>query len=509
MPTLNAQQIEKALRRGVTPDEIKNYIRTGRTEAPPLEPEKEPGFLSSIFQKLNPFAEKAGQVGVGAVKGATKTLDVASKFGQRFDPFRAIQGKAPEGLADIFQKPDLLEPKGGAEKFGFAAERIGEFITAGQIARPATIGANTLLKAKLARTTLAPALQKTVRILAGSGLEGLIFGTTKLAQTGKPKEALKTGAITGAISIPFQALEVLREPIAASLTKGAVKKSTQALAPTTKANKQLAERVVPGLLKRKVIFGTRAGLRAQANAGIDLAGQQLDDAYGALPSTLKVQIAPIIKDLETAKTSLMVKGTNVIPRVAQGKYQALVNIQRELVNVASGKSSVGVDSLRNFRQILDSTIKKAGPDFGMTGKEKDVLFASKSMANAIRGELAKKFPDIAKANAEYNFWSNVKEVVEATIQRTAGRGHPLSKQIAESAGFVVGSTVGGTAGKAVAGGILFHFLNSIRNSPMLLQMSAVLRTEIAESLASGNASQIINVLEKVINATVATNIDED
>ena len=442
---------------------------------------------------LNAIGKTIGQVGIGAAKEAGKTALGLAKIGGKVVDVLSPGQPFAERLGDEADIQRILETQGTAQKIGGGIEKVAEFMAPGQVVR----GAKTAISGIVGATKLAPALQRVTKILAGAGLEGLSAGFVKTLQTGGDLgEAGKTALIAGAIATPFEALRVLSAPIAGVLQKSAEKKVSQALAPTTLENKRLANKVVPEMLSRRVKFLTKGGLEAQAEEGMGVAGQNLEDAYSALPENTKVAIAPIVEKLGKIKDSLVVAGTKTIPEAAQSEYQALHNIQQELVDVAAGRSKVGIESLRNYRQILDATIKKAGQGFGFTGKEKAAQVATKSMANAIRGELAKEFPEIAKINAEFNFWSNVKDVVSATILRTKGQGEPLGRQILEGAGFAGGLAAGGF-GNAFSGLIAMHYLKQAVTSAAWRNVSGIVRQNISDALAGGNMDKAIEILGRL------------
>ena len=122
------------------------------------------------------------------------------------------------------------------------------------------------------------------------------------------------------------------------------------------------------------------------------------------------------------------------------------------------------------------------------------------MEKGIGSELAKEFPDIAKLNAEYNFWSNVKDVTEATILRTKGQGEPLGRQIGEGAGLIAGAVLGGL-GKAVTGLLSLHFLKAAVTSPIWRNTSGIVRQNIADLLASGQTEKVLDILGRIAIGT--------
>jgi hypothetical protein len=80
--------------------------------------------------------------------------------------------------------------------------------------------------------------------------------------------------------------------------------------------------------------------------------------------------------------------------------------------------------MRNVRQILDKPVAEAGIYAGTTVADQSLLNAQKAGANAIRAELARQSPELDALNRQYNFWSKVKDVADASADRKVGRRDP-------------------------------------------------------------------------------------
>ena len=110
-------------------------------------------------------------------------------------------------------------------------------------------------------------------------------------------------------------------------------------------------------------------------------------------------------------------------------------------------------TLKKVRQVWDREVAESG-GFQVDLKERSVLNAKKEATNAIRRELARDHPDIAKINAEYSLWKTTDEILQETILRTDGQTG-LLKHMAEvgmgSGGMAAGSLLTGTLGGAMGG----------------------------------------------------------
>lgn len=234
---------------------------------------------------------------------------------------------APEGLAS----DDPLRQKERAQKFGFYGEKLGEFVAAGKgVAEPLAQKATGAVEA----TKLAPAAKKALEIGAGAASEGVAAGAVTAAQGEGIKETSRAAILATALSVPFKAFEVLQKPASEMLEQSAQRKVTQALNPTTKENKEIAEKIVPEMLKRRVKFIGKEGLQLKAAANAEIVGEQIGKSFDNLPPDTKVVISPIIKEIEEEKLKLVIKGTKTVPSAAAPQYQAFQNIQKEIIDLA-------------------------------------------------------------------------------------------------------------------------------------------------------------------------------
>jgi hypothetical protein len=126
---------------------------------------------------------------------------------------------------------------------------------------------------------------------------------------------------------------------------------------------------------------------------------------------------------ETYKQEGIVNGVKVDPDLVN-KASQLQRIVEQL------GPDVSYESLNRVRRVWDAKVAKAGGYAGQTLAEGSMVDAMREGANAIRSELAKDRPDIAKLNSEYSLWSKVKQVVGDTMQRRAGQEGNLMPKLA-------------------------------------------------------------------------------
>lgn len=463
-------------------------------EIPSSEPQK------GIVQK---FGDAATDVLKGVAKGVGSTIYNVGKLGLQRD--KVIGLDKLYGSPEIpTEKPDILKPKGTAQKVGFVTEQAAEFLIPSSAIAKGEKAIQATTKAAANAGKITPFVQKALNVAGGATLEGAGATAVSQVQTGDTKEALKTGVTAGVLSVPFKIFGQVKEPVANTLKKSAEKKSAQALGATTKTDKALSEKIVPELLKRKIKFATRGGLMQKAQSGIDEVGGQLEDAYSALPPDTKIDIAPVIKRLEDFKDRFITTGTGGQRVVVDSAgYKAAQELQDTIIKLAQDpqklitNSNISITSLRKARQILDSSISRTGKGFALGARDSATLAAQKEGANAIRNELAQAFPHIDKINKEFTFWKNVETVISNTVQRTQSQATPLGETIAEGAGAVIGASKGGF-GNVILGAIGYKLLKKVITSPGWRQTSAVVRTSLADALMRGNKEQALNILNRLV-----------
>lgn len=415
------------------------------------QPQNKPGFLKSVARGLlSPLITSGTRIGqaIAPLFGA-KASEVNSK---------PITTHIPV-LGDFTVKPLNSFKQAVGEEAQTAALAIRN---------PITAGATTALGSSLENNDTLGKTIKNTAIGAGIGLGSQLIG----------KAAAKALA-----------------PAAGPLERSAERSYAQALGATTKANKELSDKVVPGLIQRGEKTVTRAGLLSKAEQGITKSGEALEEAYNKLPAGTRVNVRPVFDKLQNIKQQYVVAGTNQVGDDAA--YNAIENMQRKLLSVSD--ESVSVDSIRSFRQILDKATKRTGKSFALSDADSAIAEARKATANAIRSQLAAEHPDIAKINSEFNFWSNVQKVVGDTIQRTKGQ-NSLGNQLATEGGAIVGATLKGTIGNVILGAATLKYLRQAIQSTAWRTTSALAKGTIANALARGDIAAASTLLQKIISA---------
>ncbi len=392
-----------------------------------------------------------------------------------------------------------IAPINAAQKAGFASEQIGEFFI------PMGAVAETAKTAEAA--TLATKLPKIVRAgmnLAGrAALEGGAAAGVTAAQGGDT-QAVKENALLGAGgSVASKALEVIGSKLAPVLKTSAEKGYAQALAPTTKANKEITKRIVPQLIDKKITAFTRGSLMNKFSKSVENSGQAMDKVLETIPKDSPVNLSNVVNDLERAKQNFMVPGANgkmviVEPQAVQ-HIEGFQNIIRNI-----GETNAPYESVRKLRQIWDKSVANSGAYYGKTLAEGSLMDAKKETVNAIRTELAKEFSDMDKANKEFSFWSKAQKVLGDTIERTQSQQKPFRETVKRAAGAVIGASVGGPGG-AVVGDVAMSGLSKLVDSTAWKTVGAIQKMKIANLMASGKFKEVINLITKIAEAQNAKN----
>lgn len=276
------------------------------------------------------------------------------------------------------------------------------------------------------------------------------------------------------------------KPLAQLLQKSASAQYLKALAPTTKTNKFTAQKIAPEMMRRGV-SGSLESIKNQAGAALEDIGPQIDEAihdpvrahlYKAIPQAKQLAIQPVLDALESYKQEGIVDGVKVDPN--------LVNKATQLQRIVSQFGpDISYESLNRVRRIWDKSVARAGGYQGKSLAEGSLVDAMREGANAIRSELAKDRPDIARLNSEYSFWAKVSQVTGDTIQRRAGQEGNVLPKIAG---------IGGAATGNITWAGAMYALGRLVQSTRWRTVSAITKTRIANAIAAGDAATLTKLV---------------
>jgi hypothetical protein len=432
------------------------------------------------------------EVGKGFAKGAGQTVTTIAKG------INAIPGigeaLSPKVGIDQLEQASRLENT--PQKVGAVGEQIAEMsLTGGPIKKGlAAVGAKAIpLLSKV------PAALRAAPKVVAVGSEAINAAGNAALHGEDPGVAAAWGAGGAAVG-------ELATASAPALKKGAKEQYGRVMAATTKKSKEAAERTIPELIKRGEI-GSEASLLNKAKTQVTRLGGQIDDAVKAVDPQDRVDASQVLNALEDYKKSFMVDGVEVDPQ-AVANVTELQNVISNIVGEGKERAFGGVpyQSLNRVRQIWDEKVSKAG-GYGV----KDLADGSKvdamaEGANAIRAELAKAQPDIAKINQEFRLWRSVNDVLEATETRRVGQAGGLRKVLAPSTAVAVGGGSYGysqdpIAALTVGAGTLaaMSLVDTLAKSGRWNTLNAVAKDRLADAIMTGNGE----VLAELIGRTGA------
>jgi hypothetical protein len=389
-------------------------------------------------------------VGKGFVKKGLSRVSDLSGFLQRNVP-------GVSAIESLWHGPEVsTTPTNMAQQAGGIIEQGAEFMVPASKVGAAIKGAS-----------LAP------RMLA----QGATAGGVGLAQGQTPGEAAVSSVLGGAGEL-LSAAEMAKP-----LRDSAVRSMEQTLAPTTNANKVLAERVAPKMVDRGVRAWTRGGLRATTKANKEAAGEALETAFAGVAPDKLIKTQNIIDALEKSKweSKAIINGVNGPIVVEPGMVAAADDLAKVVEQFGPDAS---FDSMLKLKQRWGETVAKAK---GFTQPDVSVVADVKRDAvKALRDELVKAEPDLAKLNAEYNLWANADKVINDTIKRTRGQSTPLGEQIGAGAGAAAGLATGGI-GAAIQNAAVVRVAVKLMRSTAWRTVSAQTKNALAKAIANNDS----------------------
>jgi hypothetical protein len=408
---------------------------------------------SSYSDPKNPVA--------GVIKGAGSTLFGAAKAGQKIgNALSKIPGFGwLKSNATPEQKPDFLVPQGTGQKIGFGVEQLAEYLL------PA---ANVLKGAKAVNAAaeaskLPTAAKIATKILGKAGLESLSAGTVATAQSGSPKEGVKTGVTVGALSTAAGALgaatKQARQNMAEKLYSQIFKNSNDDMVQMLKSGAlQDLQKTNPERFQELVKQGIiKAGPDGVVEFDPTLAREALDRGLRGSIKNMSNEVVRQTLDMEqkaraiAANTPTTVKIENSknyinLLKQVQTQYKGTFfpergNLAGEFVKKLQSGELSGEDTLR-LRRFLDNmrVASSFRPNAHISVGQEDFKAAS----DQLRGKL-NSIPGMKEVMNEYRF--NI-EALNSLAKEAARRGNSAVINLIDTALFGFGGGLAGPEGAA-------------------------------------------------------------
>lgn len=419
-------------------------------------------------EALRQVPDLASDVAVGGAKGAANTLIGMGELANRVPGVShlnsAINGPVSDATYDAARQ-EFATPTTDAQRIGFGAEQVGEFVMLPQA------------KGGLVRRALT---------------EGVQSGGLTAAQGGDPR-AIALSILPGAaVPMASHAAPALAGP----LRESAGRNVSQALNPTTNRMKRMTEQVTPKMLERGTYAMSRQGLADKAGRELEALGGKFDEATAALPAGDRLSTQPIRDRIQSEMQSLIEKGSSgkPVPRNPQ-KYQALQELDQTIADLGD---KVSRETMQAFKEEWMEAVATGGGYAERTGDDltRANLWAKRHGADAIRRELAKDSPSIDALNSEWSFWTKVQEITETTLGRERPQKGAM-RRLAGLFGGLAGSAQGGVQGAVIGAGLGSQVMRAF-DSPGWKLASAHAKNSLADALASGNSDRVSTALGRVV-----------
>jgi len=487
-PSLGAKALNATgqFLRGLVPDTIKGMYNTAKAIVP------------DITGGEDAAKQAKGMIDSGDYLGAAKTL--VSKAVESTPGGKLITGAVHNAIDEAGKARDAYQRGDMATAANHASRAIP--VVGPMIGGLVDTGAG---KAEL-RDAAGNVTQE-----ATSPNPARMFGQIAALATG-PKIA---EALPGAVA---KVGDIAQEGIPEALKADAEAQYGRVLAPATKGNKLRAEKVIPEMIDRGITGASLKSIKGKLEAGRQAAGDALDAAYESLPAGASVPLAPIVERMKRAAgddfTVLDNQGKPAAPSsMAETGIGHVSDIADRLKKFAtpdptSGELMIPIETARNLRQFYDEVSKQGGRFEGRPISDQSMIAAHGVAGDALRAQIGETFPEVAKANADYQFYSDADRVVGDTMTRRTGQQNSLGRKLARAAGYTGGFLAGGVHG-AIAGGAAMEAVDATLASPLWNTVSATLKNRLAKAVAGGTVGEISFYAKRVkaAQAQAAKNAD--
>ncbi|MDD5199243.1 MAG: hypothetical protein PHC88_05515 [Terrimicrobiaceae bacterium] len=303
---------------------------------------------------------------------------------------------------------------------------------------------------------------------------------------GTAAEAVTTLAVPEAIvkGAPHLANQASR--LAPALEKSAQGNYKRILNPTKEKTKFITNKIIPELTKRGVSAWTETEFRAKIAASKTAAGKAVDAAWEKIPAGEKLPAQPLVEAIERLKNEFTSENVEILPAAVE-KLSEL----KGMVEQFGDQISAG--SMRKVRQLLDQVVDESSGFGGKDLKATSQVAAQKQVATLFRRHIGEAYPDVKAANAEFTFWSNVDDVMNAKSLRETGRNLSMKDLISGATGAGIGAAKGGVLGGpigAVVGPLLVRFMQSTA----WRTTSAAVKMEIADLISKGKFAEVVKII---------------
>lgn len=427
-----------------------------------------------------------GDLGLGVLKGAGQT---AANLGRGVHLIPGVSQAvdwlygAPVSQASFGEADRLLAPTSTAQAIGKGAEQLGEFFIPGAAIAKAAKGSR----------------------VARAGLEALTGAGVAAAQGASPTEIAASGALAGAPTALAPVSRRLTATMAEQLRAKAAKRVTEGLGATTKRLKSEAQRIAPEFAERG-LTGSLETLAEESAGNVAGLGHRIGQVIKGPVGQETRATAPIVAQLEKAKTKLTTQAVQGGTRIVQDKpqYEALARLQEVVTEYGDEMS---VQQINALKKLYARVTSRSG---GYNERAGEVLQtapeAAKTFAAILRAE-ENGVAALAELNKEFRFWKGLQTVTKATVDRRSSQGKGLTASMAPvigaAGGFGSGDSAADRIQNAIIGGVAGRQLTKALQAPQWKFVRAKYASSLAGALAQKDPERVGQVVGKILAAEAA------
>lgn len=445
--------------------------------------ERQQADLTSQYEQLVNMAKTASPIEKSSL--LTKAREIQGQIQKAGQPSQAFGTMFDNPL--LAKAREFLQPKTTAEKVGYGAEKIGEFVLGSRgLTKMASEGnivktGVELLKSKNAWNRIGGAIMKDIPSAAGSFLTSMAQSG---AGTGEIKEAgtsIKRAGVSAGIDLGTSAaLQVGKEAINALAKK-----------PALWINNLI------GVRKGELSYGKNPGEqiaqdRITANSVEDLGNKitsKLDDLHNqsktvmsqAKKTGVRVDMTPTVNSIDESIKFEKGNLKNIDPTIksdAKKKIEVLMELKNNLIKkLGKNVKNVDPDTANEVKKMLGSTTKWTPETASYV---KTMNMAKVKAYGATRQAIETVVPDIAPINEAFSNYIAADHAINRVLDAAKNYKEPLlSGQSLFKRG--IGGLIGyGTTRDwkgAVIGGLLEPYAMQVMNSPTVItQLSSVIKS---------------------------------
>lgn len=473
---------------------IQQAVKTGAIQ----QPTKKTG----AFDKIANIAQNVQDIAVGAAKGAASTLTGgvdAAKKGLDFIADKTVGGSRTANVRELIPE-SAYTPKNTAEKVGFGAEQVAEFLLPTNFVKEAEIAITAASRAR----KLGTLGQAVFRVAGKAGTEAAAMGSVRAAQTAGDvsetvKAALFGGLLRGATAAAGETLRAFRLPerLYNTVFKSTYDDAVNELK-TTSLNtlKQTDPRLYDQAVKAKVI---RQGASGEVIINPRLAREALDRGLkGSLQNMANAAVKGQVKsELLAKQLANAYRGRVAVPEPQY--YRVLKQVSANYKNVGFGE--LAADATQYAKLLKSQTGRLTGAEaLGLRRFLDKMRFASsyvkeptqlsqsqanfKFLSDALRKRV-NAIPGMKDVMNDYRFYI---DALEALANEAKRRGNRQVLSLIDSLFFSTGLASGNPA-LGITAGVGRKLLNMPAGATNLAHMIDNIQPTMAGRLLRGAAIQ--------------------